>query len=213
MDGAPEFGPDFRKQLEKLLEWRRDVRHFRPDPISKESIERLLRIACLAPSVGLSQPWRFVLVDDRTRRSRVRENFTAANAKALASYNGERASRYASLKLAGLDEAPVHLAVFAEPNPEQGARLGRGTMPETVAYSVVTAVHTLWLAARAEGIGMGWVSILDPDRLTADLDLPAHWRFIGYFCLGYPVEMADNPELERLCWEKRCAPSSVILRR
>ncbi len=149
----------------------------------------------------------------RARRSRVRENFAVANAKALASYSGERASRYASLKLAGLDEAPVHLAVFAEPDPEQGARLGRATMPETVAYSVVAAIHTLWLAARAEGIGMGWVSILDPDRLTTDLDLPASWRFIGYFCLGYPAEPADSPELQRLRWEKRCDPPSVILRR
>ncbi len=213
MEGAPEFGSDFRQQLETLLEWRRDVRRFRPDPLSKESVERLLRIACLAPSVGLSQPWRFVLVGDPVRRSRVRENFAAANAEALASYEGERASRYASLKLAGLDEAPVHLAVFAEPDPEQGARLGRGTMPETVAYSVVAAIHTLWLAARAEGIGMGWVSILDPDRLTADLDLPTYWRFIGYFCLGYPTELTDNPELQRLRWEKRCDPPSVILRR
>ncbi|MGO9472464.1 MAG: nitroreductase family protein, partial [Rhodomicrobium sp.] len=111
------------------------------------------------------------------------------------------------------DAAPVHLAVFAEPDPEQGARLGRRTMPETVAYSAVTAIHTLWLAARAEGIGMGWVSILYPAPLNRDLDVPPHWRFIGYFCVGYPAGVQDTPELEQMRWEKRCDPASLIFRR
>ena len=209
----PEFDAGFRAKLADLILWRRDVRKFRRDPLPAGSIDRLLRLACLALSVGLSEPWRFVLVEDPAKRQRMRENFRAANAEALASYNGERATNYAALKLAGLDDAPVQLAVFAEPDPGQGAKLGRRTMPETVAYSVVTAVHTLWLAARAEGIGVGWVSILDPAPIARDLDVPPHWQFIGYFCLGYPMEAADLPELERMNWQKRADHAAFIFRR
>jgi 5,6-dimethylbenzimidazole synthase len=212
-DSAPEFDVEFRQKFAELLAWRRDVRKFRTEPLPEGSVERLLHFACLAPSVGLSQPWRFVFVASPEKRARIRENFACANAEALASYCGERAARYATLKLEGLREAPVQLAVFAEPDPERGAMIGRRTMPETVAYSVVAAIHTLWLVARAEGIGMGWVSILDPAPLTRDLDLPRHWQFIGYFCLGFPAEPAGTPELERLRWENRADPSSLIFRR
>jgi 5,6-dimethylbenzimidazole synthase len=211
--GAPEFGEGFRAKFAELLIWRRDVRHFLGTPLPEGSIERLLALACLAPSVGLSQPWRFVLVENAGRRQAIRENFVGANAAALAAYRGERAALYARLKLAGLETAPVHLAVFAEPDPRQGAMLGRRTMPETVAYSAVMAIHTLWLAARAEGIGMGWVSILDPEPVNRDLDVPVHWRFIGYFCIGYPAEAQDVPELEQRCWEKRAEAASMIFRR
>jgi 5,6-dimethylbenzimidazole synthase len=211
--GAPEFDEEFRGKFAELLIWRRDVRHFLATPLPEDSIERLLALACLAPSVGLSQPWRFVLVERAGPRRAIRENFAAANAAALAAYHGERAAIYARLKLAGLETAPVHLAVFAEPDPQQGAMLGRRTMPETVAYSAVMAIHTLWLAARAEGIGMGWVSILDPEAVNRDLDVPPHWRFIGYFCIGYPAAAQDVPELEQRCWEKRARAESMISRR
>jgi 5,6-dimethylbenzimidazole synthase len=210
---GPVFDNDFRAKFAELLIWRRDVRHFRSDPLPARCMERLLGFACLAPSVGLSQPWRFVLIEDAAKRKAVRENFLAANAEAFANYEGERAAIYAQLKLEGLDGAPVHLAVFVEPDPEQGAGLGRRTMPETIAYSAVTAIHTLWLAARTEGIGMGWVSILDPAPLNRDLDVPLHWRFIGYFCLGYPQTELDTPELEQVRWEKRADPASLIFRR
>src|SRR5215475_14145662 len=211
--GAPEFGEEFRAKFAELLIWRRDVRHFLSTPLPEGLIERLLAMACLAPSVGLSQPWRFVLVESASRRQAVRENFAAANAEALAAYHGEQAALYARLKLAGLETAPAHLAVFTEPDPQQGAMLGRRTMPETVAYSAVTAINTLWLTARAEGIGMGWVSILDPETVNRDLDVPAHWRFIGYFCIGYPAEDQDVPELEQRCWDKRAQAASMIYRR
>jgi 5,6-dimethylbenzimidazole synthase len=211
--GGPVFDEAFQAKFAELLIWRRDVRHFRKDPLPEGCIERLLELACLAPSVGLSEPWRFVLVEDAERRKAVRENFLAANAEAFATYAGERAAIYTRLKLEGLDAAPVHLAVFTERDPEQGARLGRRTMPETVAYSAVSAIHTLWLAARTEGIGMGWVSILDPEPLNRDLGVPAHWQFIGYFCIGYPAFVQDTPELVQVHWEKRADPASLIFRR
>ncbi|TCT06034.1 5,6-dimethylbenzimidazole synthase [Aquabacter spiritensis] len=210
---GPRFDAAFRERLVALLVWRRDVRRFRPDPLPEGAVERLIEISCLAPSVGLSQPWRFVLVDAPARRQAIRACFESCNAEALARQAPERARTYARLKLAGLDEAPVHLAVFADRETRQGHRLGRLTMPETVDYSAVMAVHTLWLAARAEGIGLGWVSILDPDTVRAQLDVPQDWRFIGYFCLGYPLEESDMPALEALGWEKRARAGGTILRR
>ncbi|HUN45554.1 MAG TPA: 5,6-dimethylbenzimidazole synthase, partial [Stellaceae bacterium] len=159
MSGAapPEFDAAFRDKLQELLAWRRDVRRFRRDPLPDGLLERLVHVAMLAPSVGLSQPWRFVLVEDPGRRAAVRGNFERANAEALAAHEGEEARLYASLKLAGLEEAPVQLAVFADRGTPQGRGLGRRTMPEMIEYSVVAAIHTLWLAARADGIGLGWV--------------------------------------------------------
>jgi 5,6-dimethylbenzimidazole synthase len=210
---APVFDADFRSRLRDLLTWRRDVRSFRREPLPDDAILRLLEIAMLAPSVGLSQPWRFVTVDDPARRSAIRRNFERCNAEALAAQASERAALYARLKLAGLDEAPCHLAVFADRTTAQGHGLGRHTMPEMIDYSTVAAVHTLWLAARAEGIGMGWVSILDPAEIVATLELPAEWRFIGYFCLGYPQNEDDIPALERAAWERRRTGASFLLRR
>jgi len=208
-----KFEEPFRAKLRDLLIWRRDVRRFRTEPLPAGTLERLIAIACLAPSVGLSQPWRFVIVDDPARRRAVLDDFRSCNADALKSYADEAATRYAALKLAGLQEAPSHLAVFAEPSTDVGHGLGRRTMPEMAEYSVVAAIHTLWLAARAEGIGMGWVSILTPDRIKAALDVPATWRLMGYFCLGYPQEDIDSPELERAGWERRQASEGFIVRR
>jgi 5,6-dimethylbenzimidazole synthase len=207
------FDEAFRAKLRDLLIWRRDVRRFRVDPLPAGALERLIETACLAPSVGLSQPWRFVIVEAPDRRQAILADFTACNTDALNSYAGERAERYAKLKLAGLQEAPCHLAVFADRETGQGHGLGRRTMPEMVDYSTVTAVYTMWLAARAEGIGMGWVSILDPAHVGAILDVPQSWRFIGYFCLGYPQAESDTPELQRAGWEKRACPQSFVVRR
>ena len=210
---GPDFDAVFRNRLLDLFRWRRDVRHFRPDPVPEAQLDRLIEIACLAPSVGLSQPWRFVTVDEPVRRAQVRASFLACNEAALAAQPGERAALYARLKLAGLDQAPCHVAVFAEMAPEQGHGLGRATMPETPAYSAVMAVHTLWLAARAEGLGLGWVSILDPAEVAAALDVPVAWTFIGYFCLGTPAAHSDTPELEREGWETRRCAEAMRLRR
>ena len=213
MSLAPQFDDAFRARLRDLLVWRRDVRRFCLDPLPDGAIERLLTTACLAPSVGLSQPWRFVLVEASERRAAIAANFAACNAAALREQTPGRAALYARLKLAGLDDAPCHLAVFADPVTEQGHGLGRLTMPEMIEYSAVAAVHTLWLAARAEGIGMGWVSILDPVVVRRVLDVPESWRLIGYFCLGYPAATDDVPQLVRDGWEERRSAESFMVRR
>jgi 5,6-dimethylbenzimidazole synthase len=210
---APAFTADFRQQLTDLFRWRRDVRRFETTPLPDGAIERLIEVACLAPSVGLSQPWRFVIVDDSTRRAAVVACFEHCNTDALAGYRGERAGRYARLKLSGFDSAPCHVAVFSDPSAARGHGLGRQTMPETIEYSAVMAIHTLWLAARAEGLGVGWISILEPQQITAILDVPSAWTFIGYLCIGYSSRQDDVPELEQEGWEQRCPPDDMILRR
>jgi 5,6-dimethylbenzimidazole synthase len=207
------FDAAFRAQLRDLLLWRRDVRRFRPDPLPDGTLEALIELASLAPSVGLSQPWRFVVVDDRAVRKAVRKNFEVCNAQALAAQAPDRTGLYAQLKLAGLDEAPVHFAVFADRATGQGHGLGRRTMPEMIEYSAVTAVHTMWLAARAQGIGLGWISILDPTEMTLILNVPPEWKFIGYFCLGYPQADDMVPELEQAGWEQRRLAAATIIRR
>ena len=207
------FDDTFRRQLRELFIWRRDVRRFRSDPLPEGALERLIEIGCLSPSVGLSQPWRFVIVEDHARRCAVIEDFKSCNADALRSYSGERAARYATLKLAGLEEAPGHLAVFAEKACETGHGLGRATMPEMLEYSVAAAICAMWLAARAESIGIGWVSILNPARIREILEVPSSWKFIGYLCLSYPQAEFERPELERADWEYRRAPNEVTIRR
>ena len=210
---VPEFSADFRAQLLELFKWRRDVRQFKRDPLPHGTFERLLGITSLAPSVGLSEPWRFVVVDSEARREAIRECFNTCNKDALTGYSGERAALYAKLKLEGLNDAPCQFALFAEPATAQGHGLGRQTMPTTIEYSAVAAVTVLWLAARAEGIGMGWVSILDPAEVAKTLDVPPEWTMIGYFCLGYPKAESPTPALDTEGWEYRSDPSAAIIRR
>lgn len=203
------FSPEFRQNLWELMRWRRDVRRFRTDPVEAAVLDRCLRAFALAPSVGLSEPWRLIRVESPGARAAVIENFETSNRAALACYDGDRAGLYAQLKLAGLREAPVQLAVWCDDGTAKGAGLGAGTMPETRAYSVVGAINLFWLALRAEGLGLGWVSILDPTRLARDLAAPAGWRLIGYLCVGYPEDECDTPELERIGWENR-APALIM---
>jgi 5,6-dimethylbenzimidazole synthase len=210
---APRFDDLFRDRLRDLIAWRRDVRGFRHEALPSRTLERLIEWACLAPSVGLSQPWRFVIIEDAERRAAIRACFEFCNADALRAQASERAALYARLKLAGLDDAPGHIAIFANHETAQGHGLGRLTMPQTIDYSVVMAIHTLWLAARAEGIGVGWVSILDPARVAAILETPPAWTFIGYLCVGYPQEEQEAPALEREGWETRRASCDAILYR
>lgn len=197
------FDDAFVGDLDRLLRWRRDVRRFSRQPLEPHLLPEVVRAAELAPSVGNSQPWRWVEVRSAEARQSVRDSFARCNADALGGYTGERAQLYSSLKLAGLEDAPVHLAAFCEPAVEQGRGLGRQTVPETLEYSVVTAISTLWLAARARGVGVGWVSIIEPDRVTAALDVPSSWKLVAYLCIGYPAHDAETPELERVGWQSR----------
>ncbi len=209
----PVFDEAFRARFRDLVLWRRDVRRFKPDPVAPERIDALLEIASHAPSVGLSQPWRFVHVVSPDKRAAVVASFTDANEKALQGYAGEQQAIYAGLKLAGLKEAPIHLAIFSDDATHTGSGLGQQTMPETLHYSVVAAVQTLWLAARADGIGMGWVSILDPVAVTRVLDVPSGWSLVAYLCLGVPAEEHLDPELERHHWESRTNAQAVTFTR
>lgn len=209
----PCFDDAFRRALEELIYWRRDVRRFKTDPVDEGLIHSLIELAAHAPSVGFSQPWRFVLVESAERRTAVRQSFERANAEALSTYAGERRGLYARLKLEGLAAAPVQLAVFADEETDAGAGLGSRTMPETLCYSVVGAVQTLWLAARAHGLGVGWVSILEPDVVAAALDVPASWRLVAFLCIGWPAEEHIDPELERHGWQHRIDTAPLILRR
>jgi 5,6-dimethylbenzimidazole synthase len=210
---APIFDDVFRANLEELIKWRRDVRRFVSDPVDESLINKLIGLAALAPSVGNSQPWRFVKVKNIARRSRIIKNFENCNDDALGDYRGDKAKLYASLKLSGLRDAPVHLAVFCDALTLDGHGVGQKTMPETLPYSVVGALGTLWLAARAHGIGMGWVSIINPDVVAKILDVPKGWSLIAYLCLGYPEEEHLDPELQRYGWQDRIKVSSFILER
>ena len=198
-----DFDDAFRAEFEELIKWRRDVRRFTGEPVDPELIAHLLELADLAPSVGLSQPWRFVEVKTRAERKAVIASYERCNADALESYDGDDRALYARLKLEGLREAPVQFAVFCDEETSRGKGLGRQTMPEMLRYSVVTAVHTFWLAARASGVGVGWVSILEPEAVREALDAPGHWTLVAYLCVGFPREEHDDPDLERAGWERR----------
>jgi 5,6-dimethylbenzimidazole synthase len=203
----------FVRALEELFRWRRDVRQFRPEPVPEDVLQAVLAAGADAPSVGLSEPWRIIRVESAEPRAAVRRSFAACNARALEGYAGERAELYASLKLAGLDRAPVHLAVYSDHADVKGHGLGQVTMPETRDYSAVCAVMLMWLAARARGVGMGWVSILDREEVAQALEVPADWRLIAYLCVGWPVEETARAELEKAGWERRVGLEGRILRR
>jgi 5,6-dimethylbenzimidazole synthase len=208
---ADGFDEDQRQAVYRVIHERRDVRRgFLPEPMPDELLQRLLAAAHQAPSVGLMQPWRFILVRDLAVRQAVHDIFLAANQHALAGYEGERQKSYAGIKLEGILEAPQNLCVLCNSHSRQGHQLGRRTMPETALYSTVCAIQNLWLAARAEGVGVGWVSILDPALLRGLLKIPEHITPVAYLCLGYVEAFATEPDLERVGWETRTPLASVL---
>ncbi|WP_299672201.1 5,6-dimethylbenzimidazole synthase [uncultured Roseobacter sp.] len=200
-----ELTSTHRDALDELLTWRRDVRHFRTDPVPEPVLDRLRARMELSPSVGNARPWRVIRVDSAEKRAAVIDSFEACNQSAAEAYAPPERQTYLTLKLAGLREAPVHLAVFTDLAVEEGKGLGRQTMPEMLSYSTVMAIHTLWLAARAENIGVGWVSILDPTAVAETLDTPPTWSLTGYLCLGYPKTTSDAPLLHRAGWQENTA--------
>lgn len=200
-----EFDKAHRSALQDVLKWRRDIRHFKPDPVDGAVLSALQAAMALAPSVGNARPWRVLCIENPDLRAAVRANFDAANKDAAAQYDGEQAQSYNALKLAGLDMAPVQLAVFTELSPVEGHGLGRQTMPETLRQSTAMAIHTLWLTARAHNLGLGMVSILDPCAMTRLLDVPQTWEFAAYLCLGHPEFHDDTPLLHRAGWQENTA--------
>ncbi|HZF37845.1 MAG TPA: 5,6-dimethylbenzimidazole synthase [Blastocatellia bacterium] len=205
------FLEEEKRGVYRAIAERRDVRsQFLPAPIPDAVLARLLWAAHCAPSVGLMQPWEFIVIRDAVVKQRVGDLFERANRKAAGVYEGEQRALYDSLKLAGILEAPINLCVTCHPTVSRGFGLGRQTMPETAHYSSVCAVQNLCLAARAEGVGVGWVSILDPVELRQALAIPPRVDPVAYLCLGYVNEFLSRPELEIKGWEQLVPLAELI---
>jgi 5,6-dimethylbenzimidazole synthase len=198
------FSDAERAAVYRAIFERRDVRaEFVADPIPDDVFARVLDAAHHAPSVGFMQPTRFIVVRERATRERVHAAFARANALASQTYAGDERAAYDALKLAGILEAPLNVCVLCETETPRGRGLGRQTMPETALYSSVCAVQNFWLAARAEGVGVGWVSIVDPSDLRAILGVPDRIAIVAYLCVGYVRSFNETPDLERARWESR----------
>lgn len=199
-----EFSNLDQDLIHRLILARRDIRHFRPEPISENALFRILGAAHAAPSVGLMQPWNFILIDSLDIRRQIKSSFAAVNAREQGKLEGDpRSELYGSLKLEGILEAPLNIAVTCDHSRGGPFVLGRGPMPRTAAYSVCLAIENLWLAARVEGVGVGWVSILDPEAVAKLLELPPEVELIAYLCIGHPIEFRPKPLLEEVGWRTR----------
>jgi 5,6-dimethylbenzimidazole synthase len=198
------FSEAERRGVYRAIYERRDIRsHFLPEPIPPAVLGRVLDAAHHSPSVGFMQPWDFIIIEDAAVRQAVHACFLEANRRASDLYAGERRALYRSLKLEGIRKAPVNLCITCDRNREKGAGVGRQTDAATDLYSTVCAVQNLWLAARAESLGVGWVSILDFDRLRSILAIPPDITIVAYLCIGYVSEFPAAPELETAGWETR----------
>jgi 5,6-dimethylbenzimidazole synthase len=198
------FSDDERRALYRAIRERRDVRaQFLPDPIPPEVLARLLQAAHHAPSVGFMQPWDFIMIDSLEVKRAVKALFEQENSKAAQNYEGERALLYRRLKLEGIMESPMNLCITCHRSRGGPHVLGRNTMIETDLFSVCLAIQNFWLAARADGIGVGWVSIVDPQQLAVTLKLPADVYPVAYLCLGYVSEFLPHPELQIQGWRAR----------
>jgi len=205
------FTVNERKAVYRAIFERRDVRrNFLPTPIPNKVLTRLLTAAHHAGSVGFMQPWDFVVIRDRSTKRAVKSLFNEVNAKAAARYTGSRATLYRSLKLEGIEEAPVNLCVTCSRRRGGPHVLGRATVHETDLYSTCCAVQNLWLAARAEGIGVGWVSILDHEALKRVVGVPKSVTVLAYLCLGYVAGFEARPDLETVGWRRRIPVGRLI---
>ncbi|WP_027962800.1 5,6-dimethylbenzimidazole synthase [Halomonas halodenitrificans] len=210
-DPNTPFSATEKRGLYRAIHERRDVRsHFLPDPVPPSILHRLLDAAHRAPSVGFMQPWDFLLIDSLEVRRRVHAIFTRENEKGAQQFSGERQQRYRSLKLEGILESPLNLCITCDRRRGGGPVLGRTSIVDTDLFSSCLAVQNLWLAARAEGIGVGWVSILDQDELAAALGLPEHVYPLAYLCIGYVSEFLDEPELARKGWRQRLPLAELV---
>jgi nicotinate-nucleotide--dimethylbenzimidazole phosphoribosyltransferase len=203
-EAVARFSDEARRAVYDVIALRRDVRHFVPGrDVDPETLRRILGAAHLAPSVGFSQPWGFVVVRDAGVRERIRQSFLRCREAEAVRFPPERREQYLTYRLEGLVEASVNVCVAVDLRPREEAILGTTAQPEAVRASACCAVQNLWLAARAEGIGVGWVSIVEPAVLRQELALPPGVEPIAYLCLGHPVAFRERPMLEELGWRPR----------
>jgi len=200
-----------RRALYRAIAHRRDVRHFDPElAVDAEVLGRILDAAHRAPSVGLSQPWGFVLVRDSQVRARIRQSFLRCREREAARFDAERRALYLAHRLEGIQEAPLNICVAVDLRPRAEPVLGTTAQPEAVRASVYCAIQNLWLAARVEGVGVGWVSIVEPPVLRAELALPTGVDPVAYLCVGYPRAFRSSPMLEETGWKSRRPLASVV---
>lgn len=198
--------------LEDIMRHRRDVRgnRFVSNPLPDEIIEQILDAAVLAPSVGYSQPWKFVVITQNSIKQQVFDSFRQETKHASTLFSGKRQQNYQQLKLEGIMEAPVNIAVFYQPSKEPV--LGQTSMEEMGKFSVVCAIQNMWLMARSLNVGIGWVSIIDPEKVKDAVNAPTNSELIGYLCVGYVSEFLDEPELKKVGWENQKHKQDVILK-
>ena len=205
------FSPKDAHKLLEIMKARRDVRgnHFISQDLEKEKIDLILEAGISAPSVGYSQPWKFVIVEDETIKEEILENFQGENEKAKEIFKDQEL--YAKLKLEAIKEAPLNIAVLYEQG--EAPVLGMTSMQKMGEYSVVCAIENMWLMARALNIGLGWVSILDEQKVLASIKAPKNTKLIAYLCLGYVNEFLQEPELKSLQWKEKKSLQECIITR
>lgn len=206
------MGETVTEALAAVVAGRRDIRRYRPDAVPEDLLAAVLEAGHRAPSVGHSQPWRFVVVTDPATRDRAAAMADRARLEQAEHLASERAARMLDLKLEGLREAPVGVVVACDRRTPATGVLGRATFPDADLWSCATAIENMWLTARAHGLGMGWVTLFDPDELADLLGLPEGVVTLGWLCLGWPDERPPSPGLERAAWSRRAPLSDVVLR-
>lgn len=208
-----ELSPEEKRGLYAAIFGRRDIRAFCPDPVPDDTLARILTAAHHAPSVGFMQPWDFILIRDAETRKRVKELSDRERQAAACFFDDPRRDKYLSMKLEGILDAPLNLCVTCDPTRGGPQVLGRSSIPETDVYSTCLAVQNLWLAARAEGIGVGWVSILRNAELREILGIPHHIIPVAYLCMGYPRDgFPEEPLLQTSGWRDRLPLDSLVRR-
>jgi len=209
-DSSHEFSSAKKEGLYSAIYGRRDVRQFKPDPVPAHALEKILNAAHNAGSVGFMQPWNFIVIDDHDIKKKIVKNFSEANEEASRHFSGERKELYSSLKLEGILEAPINICVTCDRERSGPHVLGRNTVPDTDIFSTCCAVQNLWLAARAEGLGVGWVSILSMKKLKSVLNIPEGIVPVAYLCVGYTDHFLKQPLLEKVGWAKRVPLENLI---
>ncbi|MBI3793420.1 MAG: 5,6-dimethylbenzimidazole synthase [Nitrospinae bacterium] len=205
-----EFPAEWREGVYQAIVQRRDIRHFLPDAVPTEKLAKILKAGHHSASVGFMQPWDFIIIEDVEVRRKVKAHVEAERLIAAEGFDGERREKYLAYKLEGILEAPINICVTCDRERTGGKVLGRNTIRDTDVYSTAGAVQNMWLAARAEGIGVGWVSILQPEFLNNLLGLPENVTPVAYLCVGYAKEFPERPVLETTGWLPRLSLEKIV---